>query len=133
MIHERNKTLLRMRSRIYVALLVFLSSLSVPFFTGCGGNKAVMEGVHDDGEQTIRELQALLKAKNDSLLAARKELARMDSIKTAQEKTKKKPATKTDSIPVPKPQKPTYYHPEPAVDYGVTPYYEKPEIIIRQE
>jgi outer membrane murein-binding lipoprotein Lpp len=116
---SKRHRLLKMRSRLYVALLVFLSSMTFPVLSGCDGKNKVDAITHNNDSliSATRKMEADLKATRDSLTAAKKELERLDSI------------TKAKQVPVtdPKPQKPKYAPGLPAVDYGV-PVYETPGI-----
>jgi hypothetical protein len=112
---------LRFRSRIYVSVLVFLSFLSIPFLNSChnGNSDKECTNATDSSSVKIRELEAQLKAKDDSLRASKSELGRVDSLKKIKEKQ--------DSIARTKQQNPKYAPTRPAVDYGVLPV-ERPSI-----
>jgi outer membrane murein-binding lipoprotein Lpp len=121
MFNNRRQRFLKMRSRVYVALLFFLSSLTFPFISGCDSKSKVAEKNRNSDSLLLKTqiLETELKVTRDSLAAAKKELARSDSIAKAK--------AKTDPGSHQKPQKPKYVPGQPAVDYGA-PVYESPSI-----
>lgn len=123
----------RFESRIYVGLLIFLSALSLPFLNSCRNESQQTDQIVDSLGIRIRELETQLQARADSLHAARKELQRQDSLKALREKPNRSKTGKSDSVQTPAPQKPTYVPQQPAVDYGITPYYDRPTLNIPNE
>ncbi len=117
---------LKLRSRIYVGLLVFLSSLTFFGVSSCNEERKDSQQTADSTDVKIKNLEAELKAKNDSLSTLKKDMARLDSLDAIKNTVTRKPETKTNKTV----QKPKYVPSVPVVDYGINPNFESPGDVI---
>jgi hypothetical protein len=110
---KQNKSgnFLRLKSRLYLNLLIFLGMISFPLFFGCSGNsnKEMDQKRINDSLSTANHDLMVQKAKADSTAKAEEEKAKLDSI------------AREDSIAKAKKQKQNHFKPQvyPTTKYGV--------------
>jgi hypothetical protein len=84
--HNNRSKFLRLKSRLYVKLLVFLGMLSFSMLWGCGNNNDGKKDQQriDDSIATINHKQdSLMRQKADSTALAEEKKAKLDSIAKA--------------------------------------------------